>query len=201
MFAFHDKNYCVAPDLDHGWSASHREMNFSSPNSTAVPNPNDGFVRINDLTEQTDTGEAADDDDTLGFYNEDDLPFYYALAETFAIDDRYFCDVIGPTTPNRFYFVAGTSFGHIVTTGEELPPNGSVYQPITGAIYVLLNLGGELERLFQRSPYRRRFREPNHEPGALCLDKPVYQRRAGGHLAGGIVRRSGAGRREQPRHR
>jgi phospholipase C len=142
VFAFHDKNYCVAPDLDHGWTSSHREMNFSSPNSTAMPSPNDGFVRINDLTEQTETGEAADDDDTLGFYNEDDLPFYYALAETFAINDRYFCDVIGPTTPNRFYFVAGTSFGHIVTSGEELPPNGSVYQPITGTIYDLMNIAG-----------------------------------------------------------
>ena len=39
----------------------------------------------------------------MGFYTQDDLPFYYALAQTFAIDDRYFSSVIGPTFPNRSY--------------------------------------------------------------------------------------------------
>ena len=27
----------------------------------------------------------------MGYYTDVDLPFYYALAETFAINDRYFC--------------------------------------------------------------------------------------------------------------
>jgi phospholipase C len=140
--AFHDKNYCPAPDLDHGWTSSHRSENFANPNSTSTPSPQDGFARVNDQTEQHDTLEGPTDDDTMGFYNEDDLAFYYGLAQTFAINDRYFCDVIGPTTPNRFYLVAGTSFGHVVTGGEELPPNGSVYMPITGTIYDLMNTAG-----------------------------------------------------------
>src|SRR5216683_2107260 len=142
VFAFHDNNYCPAPDLDHGWPSSHREANFSFPNSTLASSPNDGFVRVNDATEQLDTssGESTKDDDTMGFYNETDLPYYYALAQTFAIDDRYFCDVIGPTVPNRFYLAAATSFGHL-TTSEVIPPSGG-YKPITGTIFDLLDKAG-----------------------------------------------------------
>ena len=76
---------------------------------------------VNDLTEQIDTTESATGDDTMGFYTQDDLPFYYSLAQTFAIDDRYFCSVVGPTFPNRSYEMAATSFGH-VTTNEIYPP-------------------------------------------------------------------------------
>ena len=49
----------------------------------------------------------------MGYYTQRDIPFYYGLYRTFAIGDRYFCSVLGPTFPNRFYLLAGTSFGHI----------------------------------------------------------------------------------------
>ena len=141
VFVFHDRNYCPAPDLDHSWPSSHLEANFSQPNLTFGSSPNDGFVRVNDTTEQHDstTGESPTDDDTMGFYNEDDLKYYYALAQTFAIDDRYFCDVVGPTIPNRFYLMAATSFGHLTTTLSELFPPPGGYKPITGTIFDLLD--------------------------------------------------------------
>src|SRR4029077_16200452 len=82
------------------------------------------------------------DDDTIGFYNEDDLPFYYSLAQNFAMNDRYFCSVLGQTFPNRSYEVAATSFGHL-TTAEIFPPPPpqNEYKPITGTIYDLLDAG------------------------------------------------------------
>src|SRR5262249_45831285 len=49
----------------------------------------------------------------IGYYDQTDLPLYYTLATTFAIGDRYFCSVLGPTFPNRSYLLAATSFGHI----------------------------------------------------------------------------------------
>ena len=142
VFAFHDPRYCIGPDLDHGWAGSHHEANFSDPAGTLASSPNDGFVRQNDLTSQPDHGgpETPESDDTMGFYTEADLPFYYSLAQTFAIDDRYFSSVIGPTFPNRAYAAAGTSFGHL-TTSEILPPPGG-YKPITGTIYDLLDANG-----------------------------------------------------------
>jgi len=135
--AFHDADFCVSPDLDHSWKGSHQEANFDSPASAFLMSPNDGFVRVNDLTEQVDSGESSTDDDTIGFYNEDDLPFYYFLAQNFAINDTYHCSLLGQTFPNRSYEMAATSFGHL-TTNEIFPPPGS-YKPVTGTIFDLLD--------------------------------------------------------------
>src|SRR5438874_1285390 len=134
-------DYCVKPDLNHEWLGSHLEANFANPRNTLAASPNDGFVRVNDATEQRDIlGETATEDETMGFYTQEDLPFYYALAETFAINDRYFSPVLGPTFPNRAYALAATSFGHL-DTFEQFPPPGG-YKPITGTILDLLDQGG-----------------------------------------------------------
>ena len=45
---------------------------------------------------------------TLGYYNRDDLPFYYALADAFTICDQNFCSSLTGTTPNRLYLFTGT---------------------------------------------------------------------------------------------
>lgn len=146
--SFHSQNYCPGPDLDHGWDASHREANLAHPNATLLYSPNDGFVIVNDQTEQIDTTESPTDDDTMSYYNQGDLPFYYSLAKTFAISDRYFSSVIGPTFPNRAYELAATSFGHIVTGTETYPPGylqtgfSAGYKPITGTIFDLLDSAG-----------------------------------------------------------
>ena len=140
VHAFHEPRYCTGPDLDHSWSGSHVEANFHFPSLTFFFSPNDGFVRRNDSSSQgqPDLGpETPTDDDTMGFYTQDDLPFYYALAQTFAIDDRYFCSVIGQTFPNRSYALAATSFGHL-TTSEIFPPPGG-YKPISGTFMDLLD--------------------------------------------------------------
>src|SRR6185369_3031260 len=47
----------------------------------------------------------------MSYYDDRDVPFAYQLASTFAISDRYFSDVMGPTFPNRLYLYAGSSFG------------------------------------------------------------------------------------------
>jgi phospholipase C len=139
VVAFHDPRLCIFPDLDHSWVGTHHEVNFSDPNN-ALNGTNDGFVSQNDLTEQIDSGiETPTDDDTMGFYTQTDLPYYYALAQTFAVDDRYFASVMAQTVPNRMYALAATSFGHLVTSlSEAIPPAGG-YKPIGGTIFDLLD--------------------------------------------------------------
>jgi phospholipase C len=139
VIAFHETNRCVKPDLDHGWVGTHHEANFEHPNASLRDFRGDGFVRQNDLTEQIDNGtESPTEDETMGFYTQAELPFYYDLAQKFAISDRHFCSVLGPTFPNRSYSLAATSFGHL-TTSDELPPAGSTgYKPLTGTIFDLL---------------------------------------------------------------
>ena len=146
VFAFHSQDYCVKTDLDHEWIATHKEANFLNPNQTLLSSPHDGFVLQNDTTNQPDNGvETRTDDETMSFYNERDIGFYYSLAETFAINDRYFSSVLGPTFPNRSYLMAATSFGHL--TSDETVPDISLapflfYVPITGTIFDLLDANG-----------------------------------------------------------
>jgi phospholipase C len=85
-----DDAYCYG--VNHGWNEMHEQWDGGK---------NDGFV-----TENNPNGQRS-------FYYEDDtvIPFYYALADTFAIGDRYFSSVLSSTWPNRFFLMAATSFG------------------------------------------------------------------------------------------
>jgi phospholipase C len=160
VHAFHAITDCPGPDLRHDWPGSHQEANYLSPIFAWLASPNDGFVLVNDgvtpflppavpdAVGQPDAGaETATDDATMSFYDGTDLPFYYGLAQTFALSDRYFASVIGPTFPNRAYALAATSFGHD-TTAEELPPLPPTvpppggYRPLTGTILDLLDRAG-----------------------------------------------------------
>ncbi|MGA9723390.1 MAG: alkaline phosphatase family protein, partial [Candidatus Binatus sp.] len=150
--SFHDPNYCPGPDMQHDWQGSHGEANLLNPADALMMTLNNGFVVVNAETEQVSGTPDFGDNDTMGFYTQDDLPFYYQLAQTFAIDDRYFCPLVGPTFPNRSYEMAATSFGH-VTTNEIYPPgvnpanpfiinNSDGYMPVTGSIFDLLDASG-----------------------------------------------------------
>lgn len=44
---------------------------------------------------------------TMGYYNREDLPFYYALADAFTVCDQHFCAALTGTTTNRTYFWTG----------------------------------------------------------------------------------------------
>ncbi|MEU7043984.1 phosphocholine-specific phospholipase C [Streptomyces varsoviensis] len=56
----------------------------------------------------------------MGYHTRQDIPFQFALAETFTICDNYFCSVFGPTWPNRLYWMTGT-----------IDPSGTQGGPIT----------------------------------------------------------------------
>jgi phospholipase C len=94
----HKTTYCEVADLDHSWTGSHTEWDNGKM---------DGFTRAN-VDPADPTGSR-----TMGWYDQTDLPFYYAMDRTFATGDRYFQSVLSQTFPNRFYLLAGTSFGHI----------------------------------------------------------------------------------------
>lgn len=44
---------------------------------------------------------------TLGFYDREDIPFYYAFADAFTVCDMNFCSSLTGTTPNRLYLWTG----------------------------------------------------------------------------------------------
>ena len=52
---------------------------------------------------------GTNDDYALGYYTEADLPTTSQLVRNFTICDNYFCSILGPTYPNRFYTHAATT--------------------------------------------------------------------------------------------
>src|SRR5919199_1256041 len=84
----------------HSWNAVHEQWNGGAM---------DGFYRSS-------AARIGDGDAAIGYYTKTELPFYYSLLADSALVANYFCSVLGPTWPNRFYFAAGTS-GGITTNG------------------------------------------------------------------------------------
>jgi phospholipase C len=64
----------------------------------------------------------------MGYYKRSDIPFHFALAESFTICDSYHCSLLGPTWPNRMYLMTGmidpekTGGGPIIT--NKVPDEG-----------------------------------------------------------------------------
>lgn len=86
---------CLGFDPDHQWGAMHTAVNEGAM---------DGFVRNASLS-------GGDGHYAMGFYEQADLPFYYFLADTYALADHHFPSVQSGTFPNRLYLLYGTSDG------------------------------------------------------------------------------------------
>ncbi len=82
------------PDIPHSWSAVHAQWDNGAM---------DGFYTTDGIN-------------GMGYYTAAELPFYYSLFDNSGLCANYFCSLLGPTWPNRFYFAAGTS-GGITTNG------------------------------------------------------------------------------------
>lgn len=125
--AFHHTGLCEVADLDHSWNETHLAINGGAM---------DGFTAINQDPLDPSGSRA------MGYHTADELPFYYELYKTFTTSDRWFASVPGPTFPNRFYLLAGTSFGHIRNTIPPLGQNFRAYQPPNGTIFERLDAAG-----------------------------------------------------------
>jgi phospholipase C len=80
---------------------------------------------------QSDSGPVA-----MGYWTGDDIPFYYALANTFPVCDRWFGSCLAQTFPNRRFLLAGTAFGTI-NNNLDFVLHGP--QPAGGTIMEQLN--------------------------------------------------------------
>jgi phospholipase C len=116
------------------WHASHLQWGHGKC---------DGFVTsAQAMQAEASAGTAADDVDTapeaatvgMGYWAERDLPFYYGLARTFPLADRWFGSCLGPTFPNRRFLIAGTANGLIDDSPCNLldyPPAGTIFDLLT----------------------------------------------------------------------
>jgi phospholipase C len=74
---------------------------------------------------------TASGDVAMGYWTDADLPFYYSLAKTFALANRWFASVQGQTYPNRRFLHAATAYGLVSTVTpsptDPPPPNGTIF--------------------------------------------------------------------------
>ena len=105
------------------WDATHHQWNEGAM---------DGFVTATQEVEpEADPGVA------MGYWTEQDLPFYHGLARTFPVLDRWFSSCLGPTFPNRRFLIAGTANGLV----DDLPLHLLDY-PKAGTIFDMLTQHG-----------------------------------------------------------
>jgi phospholipase C len=85
-----DTEHCYS--VNHSWQAMHDDYDNGLLDHFVTQNNPDG--------------------QRVMFYEDDTvIPFYYGLASTFSVGDRYFCSVLSSTWPNRYFMMAATSFG------------------------------------------------------------------------------------------
>jgi phospholipase C len=101
------------------WRASHLQHDGK----------NGGFC-----TSVLDFDATADPSVPMDYWKESDLPFYYWLANTFPLFDRWFCSCLGPTFPNRRFLMAGTANGlidDVLFSLWDYPSGGTIFDHLT----------------------------------------------------------------------
>lgn len=87
-------------DPSHSWSGGRRERAGGSLTGWLDP-------------------ETDNDEYTLSTYQSLDIPVWAQLTRDYQAYDRWFCSLLGPTQPNRYYAHSGQSGG---VTNNSLPP-------------------------------------------------------------------------------
>ena len=112
MYVYHQSGAIGAQDTgSQSWDDTHLQIDGGAM---------DGFAQ---------TGPGS-----MGYYTEDDLPFYYSLAKTFTLANRWFCSAPAQTYPNRRFYMAGTASGIIATDTSNVtvyPANGTIWDQLS----------------------------------------------------------------------
>ena len=107
--AFPMPSGCQGGGVSQSWDASHQAYDGGRM---------DGFL-------------VGSTEQAMGYWDEQTLPFYYALASSFPVADRWFCSSLCQTYPNRVFMMAGTACGLVSTDTPPPtvhPPNGHIFE-------------------------------------------------------------------------
>jgi phospholipase C len=130
--------------------------NDSVPRWSAAKPPMTGFAR--DYSRFYDaTGEV------MGAYTSDQLPALYALAEAYAVSDRWFSSVPTETNPNRAFSVCGTSLGAVDNADMKYYDAPTIFNALTRA--------GKTWAIYHQ--YNGKF-DMDPTPGGQCYTADVF---------------------------
>jgi phospholipase C len=81
-----DYQGCAHPDPDHSWAGGRLDYNGGTMDGFLLPKTNDTYA--------------------IGYYRENDRPFYNALALEYTTFDKFFSSILAETYPNRIFMHA-----------------------------------------------------------------------------------------------
>jgi phospholipase C len=90
---------------------------------------NSGFV--DDFARAYPASQPEDRAEIMKYFADGELPALHALAKNFAVCDRWFSSLPGPTWPNRFFVHSGTSLGRVSMPEGILDANLHWYDQTT----------------------------------------------------------------------
>ena len=104
---FHQDQPCSGANAGQSWNSTHKEIDGGKM---------DGFAAIQPHS--------------MSYFDQSDIPFYYSLAKTFTLANRWFASAPAQTYPNRRFLYAGTAYGDISTDTSTYfdppPPHGTI---------------------------------------------------------------------------
>ncbi|HVI99713.1 MAG TPA: alkaline phosphatase family protein [Sphingomonas sp.] len=116
LLPFHLDSFTTAaqaiPSTSHAWSVQHQAWNGG---------------KMDQWLPAHRTADGVNGPYTMGYYRREDIPFHFALAEAFTVCDAYHCSVMGPTRPNRLYWMTGMidpegAHGGPITANPQMTP-------------------------------------------------------------------------------
>jgi phospholipase C len=117
---FHMLSMCVE-DMSPYWNESHNAWNHAD-HTSPVP-ALDGFANAAGGDSRLAGGFDINGERVLGYYTDQDLPYYYFMATQFAMSDHWFSPVMTNTPANRLYSMAATSQGIVSKPVTNLTVN------------------------------------------------------------------------------
>lgn len=136
----------LEPDPDHYFPAVDLQIFAGDISPDRVPNMR-GFVK----SYYDQRPDVAHSRKIMYYFKKSQLPVLTTLALEFAVFNRWFSSVPGPSIPNRAFAHYGTSFGHVdMNSFEAAPPYKSIYERMkekghTAKVYYFDTRGSTLE--------------------------------------------------------
>ena len=106
------------PSTSHAWAVQHSAWNNGAMDNWLPAHR---------------AADGANGPYTMGYYEQEDIPFQFALAQNFTIFDNYHCSLLGPTWPNRLYLMSawidpeGVNGGPIISNEHNEPYTWTTY--------------------------------------------------------------------------
>jgi phospholipase C len=151
----------ATPSLSHAWEDQHASWNQGEM---------DGWVRAHSAVDGVTKGTY-----TMGYYTGDDIPFHWALAESFTVLDNYHCSVLSCTYPNRFMWMTGTIDPQGTLGGGPALDNNYTSYSWTTAAEVLLDAGYTFKVYQQADNYSCNVLEYFTQIRSAPTDSALYQ--------------------------